>query len=143
MCRQSKNRNCCSKRLPLSMTRCPGRAIWKALGACLCSSKVTMGREGIGARLLTRWEWGCVSNSKGRREGSAARQPVPLCTGAGCQAVPVVADDVPIHHRALRARGARGRLCGMRVIKVCPTDSEDYAEDNSDEDAHNETPFPT
>jgi hypothetical protein len=31
----------------------------------------------------------------------------------------------------------------MRVIKVRPTDGEGYAEDNSDEDAHDETPFPT
>jgi hypothetical protein len=31
----------------------------------------------------------------------------------------------------------------MGVIKVCPTDGEDYAEDNSEKDSHDETPFPT
>jgi hypothetical protein len=53
--------------------------------------------------------------------------------------VPLVADDVPIHHRPLAA-GVRGRHRIVGVIQVGRADGEQNAKNNSDKDTHDETP---
>src|SRR4029079_9107638 len=68
-----------------------------------------------------------------------AANPYPLGARARGEVVPLIADDVPIHHRALAA-GGRGRHRIVGIIQVGRADREQNAKNNSDEDTHDETP---
>src|SRR5512136_2042419 len=75
-----------------------------------------------------------------RRKLISAGKTGPLGACALRKAVPVTADDIPVHHRPLQAVGVRGRHRVVGVIEVGTTNGEYDAEKDSDEDAHGETP---
>jgi len=85
--------------------------------------------------IINALRWVCASNSiDSQLSGGlgSASEPDPLSTGPFREAVPVVADDIPVDHRPFPAGGVRGRRRMAGIIKVGSANGEYDAEKNTE-----------